>query len=119
MLDILLTRDGDLRIDDTGDITLTESVRQAVRVRLLWFFQEWRFWPDQGVPYYEEILIKNPNPTAIKRIIREKVKSAAGVTDVENIRFDWDRLNRSATVTLDIITESEVLKDEVIIFAAI
>ena len=30
MLDILLDRDGDLKVSETGDISLTESVRQAI-----------------------------------------------------------------------------------------
>lgn len=34
MKDILLTADGDLAIGETGDISITDSVRQAIRVRL-------------------------------------------------------------------------------------
>jgi hypothetical protein len=35
MKDILLTSDGDLKIDEQGDISLTDSIRQAIRIRLL------------------------------------------------------------------------------------
>ena len=43
MLDILLN-DGDLVVTDTGDIRLTNSVRQAITIRLLWFAREWKCW---------------------------------------------------------------------------
>ena len=71
MKDILLTADGGLAIGETGDISITDSVRQAIRVRLRWFFQEWRLGPEIGIPYYEEILVKNPNNLRIKQSIRD------------------------------------------------
>ena len=79
--DILLLKAGDLHITDTGDILLTDSiqknfpttgnlsVRQAVLIRLRWFFAEWRFSPQAGFPYFEEVLIKNPNIPKIKGLL--------------------------------------------------
>ena len=34
VLDILLDTGGDYKISDTGDIILTQSVRQAIKIRL-------------------------------------------------------------------------------------
>ena len=52
MKDLLLTRDGDLYIDPaTGDIKITDSVEQAIKIRLLWFWQEWRLGPQKGIPW--------------------------------------------------------------------
>lgn len=51
MYDLKLDRSGDLEISDAGDVMLTQSVRQAVEIRLRWLFGEWRFSPEAGVPY--------------------------------------------------------------------
>ena len=42
VLDILLDTGGDYKISDTGDIILTQSVPQAIKIRLKWFLGEWR-----------------------------------------------------------------------------
>ena len=57
MKDVLLTDAGDLLINSLGDISLTDSVQQAITVRLRWFADEWRLGRDIGVPYFEYILI--------------------------------------------------------------
>ena len=59
MKDVLLTDAGDLLINSVGDISLTDSVQQAIAVRLRWFADEWRLGRDIGVPYFEDILIKD------------------------------------------------------------
>lgn len=48
MVDIRLDKNGDIDISPTGDIFITESVRQAVLIRLRWFFGEWRLGPYMG-----------------------------------------------------------------------
>ena len=118
MTDIFLTADGDIYISEAGDISLTDSIRQAARIRLLWFLGEWRFWPDTGVPYFEEILIKNPNIERLRWIIRDEVVSVDGVIDVRNIRIDINKAKRTAMVSLDIVLADETYREEVAIYAA-
>jgi hypothetical protein len=113
MKDILLKSDGDLYIGATGDISLTDSIRQAVRVRLQWFFNEWRFAPQYGVPYFEDILIKTPNLMLIRRIIRNEALSVDRVIDAQNITITVDKLTRQALITLDIVTAEETFREEV------
>jgi len=116
MLDILLTPGGDLNINEQGDIALTESIRQAVRVRLLWFWGEWRFAVEFGVPYFENILVKNPNIEQIRRIVRDEAMSVDGVLDVRNITVTISKQTRSATIWLDIVVAEETYREEVLIY---
>jgi len=116
MKDILLTPDGDLNINEWGDISLTDSVRQAVRVRLQWFFNEWRFAPQFGVPYFEDILIKNPDLERVRQIIRDEALSVDEVQDARNITIRVDRPARSALVTLEIVVAEEIYREEVLIY---
>jgi len=115
LLDILLTRDGDLDINDWGDITLTESIRQAVRIRLLWFFQEWRFAPDKGVPYFEEVFVKNPNIMRIRRIVRNEALSVREVRDVTNVHIDINANTRDCRISLNIHIDGDTFREEVLI----
>ena len=117
MIDILLTPDGDVSITPDGDIKLTNGVCQAVRIRLQWFFNEWRFLPQYGVPYFEDILIKKPNTEQIRRIIRDEVISVDEVLDARNIIINIDKPARSAKITLDIVTAGETFRQEVQIYA--
>ena len=113
MLDILLTPDGDLNISEYGDIQLTESVRQAVRIRLLWFFREWRFAPQFGVPYFEDVLIKNPNAFRIRAHIRREVLGVQEVRDVRGIQISIDSHRRIARITFEAVTDYETYMEEV------
>lgn len=54
-MDILLDSNGDLAFKGT-DIVLANSVRQKIKIRLKWFFQEWRWDDEAGVPYFEYLL---------------------------------------------------------------
>lgn len=115
MTDILLTSEGDLNITEDGDIALTESVKQAVKIRLQWFQNEWRFSPEEGIPYFEDILIKSPDISQISRLIRDKVLSIDEVLDVKNIKIAVDRSKRTAKATMDIALDNETYREEVLI----
>ena len=113
MLDILLTPEGDLNITESGDIRLTESVRQAVRIRLLWFFAEWRFAPRLGVPYFEDVLVKNPNIARIRAHVRREVLGVREVRDIRNLRVDVDAGSRRAVISFAAVTDRETYMEEV------
>ena len=117
MKDILLTPDGDLHVSESGDIAITDSVRQAARIRLQWFLGEWRFAPQFGVPYYEDILIKKPNIARIRSIVREEVLSVDEARDVRNITINIDNPARKAAIALDIVTAEETYREEVMTYA--
>ena len=112
MFDILLKPEGDLNITDDGDIQLTESVRQAIRIRLLWFFSEWRFAPDIGIPYFEEVFVKNPNMNRIRAHIRREVLSVRDVRDIRSLRIDLNASTRNAVVSFTAVTDRETYNEE-------
>lgn len=113
MLDFKLTKDGDLELTEGGDILPTESICQAVRVRLLWFFEEWRLGPDMGFPYFEEVFVKNPSEAKIRHLIRETVMEVEGVTDVESIEYSVNKRTREAAIAVVFCTDEETFREEV------
>jgi hypothetical protein len=99
MKDFLLTPGGDLHINPaTGDIEITDSVEQAIRIRLLWFLNEWRLGRDFGIPYREDVLIKNPNKLRIRQLFRDAIVSVEEVESVEEINASITP-SRQLTVT--------------------
>lgn len=112
MLDILM-KEGDLVITQGGDIVLADSVRQAIRIRLLWFAREWRFNTDFGVPYYDEVLIKKPNLEKIKLILMREIHKVEEVMDVRNMTIAVDSESRAASVTFTVYTNQETFDMEV------
>jgi hypothetical protein len=113
MKDILTTPDGDLAVTATGDISLTDSIRQAVRIRLLWYLAEWRFAPQYGVPYFEEILVKNPGTERIKTIIRETCMSVDEIKDVRDISVKLDAKSRETLFSFVLTTDEGSWTEEV------
>lgn len=113
MLDILLDKDGDIKIGDDGDIILTESIRQAVVVRLRWILNEWRLGPDFGFPWFEHVFVKKPNMEQIKTDIRQQIMSVDGVTraTVDNVEFD--EKNRSVVFRYTVTVGEETFTEEV------
>ncbi len=115
MKDLLINRKtGDLVVNSKGDISITDSVAQAIVIRLKWFFNEWRFSPQYGVPYYEEILIKNPSDLRIMQIIREEVMSVDEVDEVTDIKVT-KQPNRTALITFNVKALGDYEKMEVIV----
>ena len=115
MYDLKLDRTGDLEISDTGDVMLTQSVRQAVEIRLRWLFGEWRFGPEAGVPYFDRIMVKKPDIEGIKQILRTEIMAVDGMTDVNNLQVVIDAKSRVATITFDGTADGENFSEEVLI----
>lgn len=107
MIDLKLDRDWDLDINALGDVSTTSSIVQAVGIRLKWFFQEWRLGPSKGVPYYEEVLVKNPNLLKIRGLLRDAIMDVEGVTDVKKIDITVNPGTRGATIYI-VFTVGEV-----------
>ena len=110
MIDLKLDATGDLELSAAGDISATDSIVQAVRIRLLWFFGEWRLMPSLGFPYFENLLVKNPNESKLRHLIRETVMSVDGVTDVSEILFNIDKKSRRASVEITFTRMRTVLE---------
>ena len=117
MKDILLDETDDLAVTNTGDIILTDSVSQAVKIRLRWFLNEWKFNTDFGIPYYEEVLIKGGSDFRAEQLIREQILSVEGVIEVTSITISTNRAERTMTVTFEAKADNEYIREEVTIYA--
>ncbi len=113
MIDFMIAQDGDLYLSPIGDISMTQSICQAVRIRLLWFLGEWRLMPQIGFPYFEEVLVKNPSETMIRHLVREAVMSVDEVTGVSKIEISIDKRTRIAKICVEFTASGEKYSEEV------
>ena len=117
MLDIMLDlKTGDLKVSALGDISLTESVRQAVLIRLRWIYGEWRLGKEFGFPWFEEVFVKNPNTVKIRQLVRDEIMKVDGVTSAEVISFDYDRAKRAATIVYTCSVGEATFREEVTLY---
>ena len=113
MFDVLLENDGDLKVSENGDIILTDSVRQAVVVRLRWILNEWRLGPDFGFPWFEHVFVKKPNMELIKSDIRQQIMSVDGVTKAAGNAVQFDERYRNAVFRYTVTVGEETFTEEV------
>jgi len=113
MNDVLLTKDGDIVVTENGDISLTDSIRQAVAIRLKWIYHEWRLGPEFGLPWFEEIWVKNPNILKIKSLIRSEIVQVQGVDNAIVTNVQYDPKSRKAKFDYDIYIGEDKYREEV------
>lgn len=115
MKDLRLTEDGDLYITEDGDIQFTDSVLQAIKIRLKWFLAEWRINTTYGMPYYDEVFVKNPSTALIEDRVRTEILSVDGVQTVESISVLIDKPTRKATISFTVVAREQVIDEEVMV----
>jgi hypothetical protein len=88
---------GDLNTD-TGlaeRITGADYARQKIRQRLLFIMGEWFLDTRKGMPWFEEILIKNPDLSLVQARVRDCILGVPGMTRVDAVEVRWDRAERN------------------------
>lgn len=98
---------GDIALVE-GDLVLIdgdEAVGQHVLNRLRVFFREWYLDRRIGLPFYQEVFIKNPNRPAIVSLFRRVVGTTPGVSAVLRLVLSVDA-QRNARIDFDALLDS-------------
>lgn len=89
-----------------GDLVLVygrEGIAQNIRTALELAKEEWFLNLDEGIPLFEEILVKNPRLEIIRAAIRRTILSVRGVASVElTLVFD----PKARTLTVDFTAQT-------------
>lgn len=112
-MDLALTKDGDLLITPNGDVKLVDSVAQKIRTKILWFAGEYKWDKEEGLPYMDYLLVKNPNTDYVESLLREAIFSIAEVTDVREVSVTYDTKSRKAKIKFAASTDEETITEEV------
>lgn len=112
-MDLLLDKEGDLFVDENGEIYITSSVAQKILIRLKWFLSEWRWNKKEGLPYFEKLFIKNPDLDYFESAIRSKIFEVKEIIGVKEVSIKVNAKERQAIIKYVALTEQEVIKGEV------
>jgi len=110
----------DLKLDPlTGDLDLSgneiklnssnvESVEQHWRIRMQAVRGDWFLDLRVGIPYYEEVLVKNPNTAALRSIFHEASLQTPGIREITAFSLD---LSADRVLSVAIEGQTEELED--------
>ena len=90
----------DLALDNTGDLLVEsdalslvegdDAIVQQLTVRFLFVLGEWFLDTRIGIPYFGDILIKNPDLSRVRAIFQETVLTTPGVASLEEFNLPFD-----------------------------
>ena len=106
---------GDLALVD-GQFVLVdgaEGIAQHIRGRLELFRGEWFLDTREGMPYFEEVFVKNPDLDVIRSIFRKAILETPGVASVIDANVTMDSAKRTARVTFAALLDTnEIITSE-------
>jgi len=95
-------------VDSTWDLEITnadlviieqrDALRQFLKQRLQAFYGEWFLDSSRGLPYFQEILVKNPSFEAVDSLFKREILETAGITELEEFNLDYDNITRSLSL---------------------
>lgn len=115
MKDILLDKDGDIALTEDGDISLVTSPVQEVMIKLRWYFAEWVFDPEKGIPWFEAVLVKNPDIDGIKKRLIRELLDVDDVLEVPKMNISIDSETRKTHISFQFRTSKETFDKEVVL----
>jgi len=93
-----LTHDLLIQTNDLQLVKDSNQIDQNTKIRLLFFRGEWFLDTISGLPFYEEILVRNPNLPDIDNIIKAQITDTNDVTELIEYRSNFDTKNRTYTI---------------------
>jgi len=95
----------------SGDLFMDADVAQAVKIRMLFIGGEWFLNRNQGVPYFEQVFVKNPNLGHVAAIFRKTILDTPGVRGLTSFEFAFDGTSRVLTLTWAADTDEGEISD--------
>jgi len=90
----------------TFDFVLTTDiptlVQQRLTIRLMRFLGEWYLDTTAGVPYFQQIFVKNPNMSAVESYIKKIILGTKDVVSLQSFQFSFDAALRKATIVFSV-----------------
>ncbi|HMD69401.1 MAG TPA: hypothetical protein VKF42_11020 [Chitinivibrionales bacterium] len=86
-------------INDGGIVAGKDQVRQNIEDRLRMVYGEWFLNTEIGVPWFDKVLVKNPDLSAIDIILKSTILDTIEVTELLAYKSALDRTRRKFSVT--------------------
>lgn len=113
--DLAVNNEGYL-VEENGDLLEVyndEQLRQQVIARLKFFKGEYFLNRREGIPYYDYILVKNPNLDLINAIMRLQVKKIPGIFSIDFLTLEFNRKERKLKINMLVNGTIEINDEEI------
>jgi len=80
----------------------SQATAQRLKVRLKLFKGEWFLDTTQGIPYYQNILLKAPDLNLARSTLRTAISTVPHVTSIKTFDFDLDSPTRTLTTNFSV-----------------
>lgn len=105
----LVVLNNDLVLTSDANPAGTNNILQDILQRLRFFSGEWFMDNTQGVPWFQQILIKNPDQATIDAILQNIILGTPGVTQLTAYQFTPNFSRRLMNVSFRCMTTSGVV----------
>jgi len=102
MSDIKLTADGhdiDMTNSTPSLVTGRDAIAQHLKIALRFFLGEWFLDTQQGIPFFDRILLRNYNEADVLQIFRSEILKVDGITGIQDLEITINAETRTMTVT--------------------
>lgn len=113
----------DLFLDDTGNLSLRKNktsnelidlICQRVKCRLQTFRGECYLDRDMGVPYFQEVMKKNPDLAKVRSLLAAIIVGVDGVKSLEKLKIKFDASTREYKVIFRAVADNgDVIPGEI------
>ena len=112
---LLIENDNNLNIVN-HDLAFTPNVSlyvsQKIRIKLSFFLAEWYLNKNIGLPYFDQIFVKNPDINFIEDIYKVKILEIPEVKELTSLSLEFE--SRRLLVSFSVITiEDETITESV------
>lgn len=117
-MDLALDSNWDLVVSDRDLATVTsgDAIAQHLAQRLKMWMGEWFRDLREGVPYLQQVLIKNADPVVLDSIFKSTIINTPGLVELTTFDISIDSRTRELKLTFGAINEDgeQIYFDEVI-----
>jgi hypothetical protein len=100
-----------------GDLVLingSEEVEHLLRANLRTFLGEWFLDTRVGVPWHEEVFVKNPNLARVDATLKQVILETSGVLELQSFVIGYSEAKRQLEIDFAVKSEQgEIIINEV------
>lgn len=106
-----LDKNDDMAVENGSWVMIEgdEEIEQNLKQRLRYFLGEWFLDQRNGIPYFEQILIKNFNPNIVDAIFKNTVLATPGIIELTSFLIDFDSKLRKMSLSFKARTIKGIL----------
>jgi hypothetical protein len=108
-----------IRVIPAGDLALkngspyfisgVDYIRQKLSIRFRFFLGEWFLNRLEGVPYYRDVFVHNPNLDVLTTLFKGIALGCPGVLGLKSFKLNFDRESREASFDFEAIADGGVI----------